>query len=136
MSAALVTDQNPFSSGYSLISDQWTGQRPRNSLKTSYGGPSSQCSRSVTSRASRSERFIPASCAAVGLFTAGSLTGWPANCQTIDSRAVADRSAQVSSAEGRGEAPGRGRLDGRRILVVGGGQEEHGLEDAPIGNGR
>lgn len=49
---------------------------------------------------------------------------------------MADRSAQVSSAEGRGEAPGRGRLDGRRILVVGGGQEEHGLEDPPIGNGR
>ncbi|MGA8925013.1 MAG: SDR family oxidoreductase, partial [Solirubrobacterales bacterium] len=42
----------------------------------------------------------------------------------------------MSSAEGRGEAPGRGRLDGRRILVVGGGQEEHGLEDPPIGNGR
>jgi NAD(P)-dependent dehydrogenase (short-subunit alcohol dehydrogenase family) len=36
----------------------------------------------------------------------------------------------------RGEAPGRGRLAGRRILVVGGGQEDHGLEDPPIGNGR
>ena len=33
-------------------------------------------------------------------------------------------------------APGRGRMEGRRVLVVGGGQEEHGLEDAPIGNGR
>jgi NAD(P)-dependent dehydrogenase (short-subunit alcohol dehydrogenase family) len=39
-------------------------------------------------------------------------------------------------AEARGEAPGRGRLAGRRILVVGGGQEDHGLEDPPIGNGR
>jgi NAD(P)-dependent dehydrogenase (short-subunit alcohol dehydrogenase family) len=36
----------------------------------------------------------------------------------------------------RGAAPGRGRLANRRILVVGGGQQDHGLEDAPIGNGR
>jgi NAD(P)-dependent dehydrogenase (short-subunit alcohol dehydrogenase family) len=38
--------------------------------------------------------------------------------------------------EARGEAAGRGRLAGRRILVVGGGQQDHGLEDPPIGNGR
>ena len=38
--------------------------------------------------------------------------------------------------ESRGEAPGRGRLEGRRILVVGGGQEDYGLDDPPIGNGR
>ena len=43
---------------------------------------------------------------------------------------------EVSAAESRGEAPGRGRLEGRRILVVGGGQEEHDLADPPIGNGR
>ncbi len=49
---------------------------------------------------------------------------------------MAERSQKVPSAEGRGEVPGRGRLEGRRILVVGGGQEEHGLEDPPIGNGR
>ena len=36
----------------------------------------------------------------------------------------------------RGEGAGRGRLEGRRILVVGGGQQTHGLEDPPIGNGR
>jgi NAD(P)-dependent dehydrogenase (short-subunit alcohol dehydrogenase family) len=36
----------------------------------------------------------------------------------------------------RGDAGGRGRLAGRRILVVGGGQQDHGLEDPPIGNGR
>jgi NAD(P)-dependent dehydrogenase (short-subunit alcohol dehydrogenase family) len=48
----------------------------------------------------------------------------------------AERSAEATAAEARGEAPGRGRLEGRRILVVGGGQEEHGLEDPPIGNGR
>jgi NAD(P)-dependent dehydrogenase (short-subunit alcohol dehydrogenase family) len=49
---------------------------------------------------------------------------------------MAERSEKVASAEGRGEAQGRARLEGRRILVVGGGQEEHGLEDPPIGNGR
>ncbi|HXR29273.1 MAG TPA: SDR family oxidoreductase [Solirubrobacteraceae bacterium] len=31
---------------------------------------------------------------------------------------------------------GRGQLAGRRILVVGAGQQDHGLEDPPIGNGR
>lgn len=44
--------------------------------------------------------------------------------------------AEIDVPEARGEAPGRGRLDGRRILIVGAGQEEHGLEDPPIGNGR
>jgi NAD(P)-dependent dehydrogenase (short-subunit alcohol dehydrogenase family) len=29
-----------------------------------------------------------------------------------------------------------GRLDGRRILVIGGGQNDFGLEDPPVGNGR
>src|SRR5215216_1061855 len=38
--------------------------------------------------------------------------------------------------EARGAGPGRGRLSGRRILVVGGGQQDHGVEDPPIGNGR
>jgi NAD(P)-dependent dehydrogenase (short-subunit alcohol dehydrogenase family) len=42
----------------------------------------------------------------------------------------------VLSDEARGTAPGRGRLDGRRVLVVGGGQQDHGLEDPPLGNGR
>jgi NAD(P)-dependent dehydrogenase (short-subunit alcohol dehydrogenase family) len=31
---------------------------------------------------------------------------------------------------------GGGRLAGRRILIVGAGQQDHGLEDPPIGNGR
>src|SRR5947209_20517310 len=38
--------------------------------------------------------------------------------------------------ETRGAAPGRGRLGGRRILVVGGGQQDHGIDEPPIGNGR
>ncbi len=29
-----------------------------------------------------------------------------------------------------------GRLAGRRILIVGAGQQDHGLEDPPVGNGR
>lgn len=36
-----------------------------------------------------------------------------------------------STAEMRGD-----RLAGRRILIVGAGQQDHGLEDPPIGNGR
>lgn len=40
------------------------------------------------------------------------------------------------SAESRGEAPGRGRLNGRRILIVGGGQDDRGETDPPVGNGR
>jgi NAD(P)-dependent dehydrogenase (short-subunit alcohol dehydrogenase family) len=51
-------------------------------------------------------------------------------------RVSAERSVEATAAEARGEAPGRGRLEGRRILVVGAGQEDHGLEDPPIGNGR
>ncbi len=38
--------------------------------------------------------------------------------------------------ESRGEAPPRGRLEGRRILVVGGGQTDIGEADTPTGNGR
>jgi NAD(P)-dependent dehydrogenase (short-subunit alcohol dehydrogenase family) len=38
--------------------------------------------------------------------------------------------------ESRGEAQPHGRLAGRRILVLGGGQMEIGEADTPIGNGR
>ena len=38
--------------------------------------------------------------------------------------------------ESTGTAPGRGRLAGRRILIVGAGQTDYGLDDPPIGNGR
>ncbi len=40
------------------------------------------------------------------------------------------------SAESRGEAPGRGRLVGRRILIVGGGQQVVDAQTDPVGNGR
>ena len=39
-------------------------------------------------------------------------------------------------AESEGKAPGRGRLQGHRVLVVGGGQQDIGEPDTPIGNGR
>lgn len=39
-------------------------------------------------------------------------------------------------AESLGQAPGRGRLAGRRIIVVGAGQRKTVDEDPPIGNGR
>jgi NAD(P)-dependent dehydrogenase (short-subunit alcohol dehydrogenase family) len=39
-------------------------------------------------------------------------------------------------AEAAGRAPGRGRLEGRRILVVGAGTRRTEQPDAPIGNGR
>ena len=46
------------------------------------------------------------------------------------------RYVRPPSAESRGEAPGRGRLRGRRILVVGGGQRTFDAATDPIGNGR
>lgn len=48
----------------------------------------------------------------------------------------AERSVKPTAPESLGQAPGRGRLEGRRILVVGAGQETYDLEDPPIGNGR
>jgi NAD(P)-dependent dehydrogenase (short-subunit alcohol dehydrogenase family) len=38
--------------------------------------------------------------------------------------------------ESRGQAPARGRLAGRRVVVVGAGQTDYNLEDQPVGNGR
>lgn len=38
--------------------------------------------------------------------------------------------------ESTGSAPGRRRLRGRRVLVVGAGQDDRGVEQPPIGNGR
>jgi len=49
---------------------------------------------------------------------------------------VSDKPAAPIPAEARGDAPGRGRLEGRRVLVVGGGQNDYGLDDPPMGNGR
>ena len=49
---------------------------------------------------------------------------------------MTERSEPAMTAESRGSAPGRGRLVGRRLLVVGAGQNSYALPDPPIGNGR
>jgi NAD(P)-dependent dehydrogenase (short-subunit alcohol dehydrogenase family) len=46
------------------------------------------------------------------------------------------RHVRPPSAESEGRAPGRGRLNGRRILIVGGGQRAFDAATDPIGNGR
>jgi NAD(P)-dependent dehydrogenase (short-subunit alcohol dehydrogenase family) len=55
----------------------------------------------------------------------------PAHVETRPERYV-----RPLSAESSGAAPGRGRLKGRRILVVGGGQRTFDAATDPIGNGR
>lgn len=49
---------------------------------------------------------------------------------------MSEETLRPLSPESRGDAPGRGRLAGRRILVVGGGQDTRGEANAPMGNGR
>jgi NAD(P)-dependent dehydrogenase (short-subunit alcohol dehydrogenase family) len=53
-----------------------------------------------------------------------------------DSQRDSARARAPIAAHARGEAPGRDRLAGRRILIIGAGQQDHGLEDPPVGNGR
>ncbi|NBB14927.1 SDR family oxidoreductase [Caulobacter sp. SLTY] len=47
-----------------------------------------------------------------------------------------ERYIRPPSAESEGRAPGRGRMAGRRVLVVGGGQRTVDAETDPVGNGR
>ncbi len=47
-----------------------------------------------------------------------------------------ERYVRPPSAESEGRAPGRGRLKGRRILIVGGGQRIFDAATDPVGNGR
>ena len=49
---------------------------------------------------------------------------------------MADTPARPPNAESQGIAPGRGRLNGRRVLVVGGGQRSFDAATDPVGNGR
>ena len=46
------------------------------------------------------------------------------------------RYVRQPSPESAGEAPGRGRLNGRKVLVVGGGQRTFDAATDPVGNGR
>jgi NAD(P)-dependent dehydrogenase (short-subunit alcohol dehydrogenase family) len=46
------------------------------------------------------------------------------------------RGLDCATVTAEAQAGGGGRLTGRRIVVVGGGQQSYGLDDAPIGNGR
>jgi len=55
---------------------------------------------------------------------------------TSDEAEAFEAAERPLSAESQGQAPGRGRLSGRKILVVGGGQDDRGQSDPPIGNGR
>jgi hypothetical protein len=68
-SSARVTDQNPASSGYSVMRDvQCTGHSERNRLNSSCGGPSGQTSRSVTSTSSSGvESGDRGSCGAIAM---------------------------------------------------------------------
>ncbi|RYF89358.1 MAG: SDR family NAD(P)-dependent oxidoreductase, partial [Caulobacteraceae bacterium] len=47
-----------------------------------------------------------------------------------------ERYVRPLAAESEGLAPGRGRLKGRRVLVVGGGQRVVDAATDPVGNGR
>src|SRR5262245_7690471 len=49
---------------------------------------------------------------------------------------MTETSARPPNAESQGIAPGRGRLNGRRVLVVGGGQRSFDAATDPVGNGR
>lgn len=53
-----------------------------------------------------------------------------------DEETPRERYVRPLSAESRGDAPGRGRLKGRKILIVGGGQRVVDAATDPIGNGR
>ena len=54
-------------------------------------------------------------------------------CQTP----AMDTAPRIGSLAREGRAPATGDLAGRRILVIGGGQDDRGFpDDAPVGNGR
>jgi NAD(P)-dependent dehydrogenase (short-subunit alcohol dehydrogenase family)/uncharacterized protein (DUF1330 family) len=49
---------------------------------------------------------------------------------------VTPKGTEGLASEACGTAPGRGRMTGRRVVVVGAGQTDFQLQDQPIGNGR
>src|SRR5215471_20904191 len=56
--------------------------------------------------------------------------------QPLPATAARDAATIWTPAEAQGKAPGRGRLQGCRILVVGAGSQPSEDADPPIGNGR
>lgn len=56
----------------------------------------------------------------------------PGNKLAVDSSSRGDE----LSGEALGLAPGRGRMVGRRVVIVGAGQTDFHLDDQPVGNGR
>ena len=56
--------------------------------------------------------------------------------QTPETAAPPATAPKLSPAEARGLAAARGRLVGRRVLILGAGQQDYGLPDPPVGNGR
>jgi NAD(P)-dependent dehydrogenase (short-subunit alcohol dehydrogenase family)/uncharacterized protein (DUF1330 family) len=69
------------------------------------------------------------------LIASGFVPKNPNNLLAYPERAAVDEVSGLPG-EASGLAPGRGRMVGRRVVVVGGGQTDFQLEDQPIGNGR
>src|SRR5207244_4355652 len=107
ISSGDVTDQKPASSGYSVIlSVQCTGHSERKRLKTSWGGPSGQSSRSVRRRPSS---VGLSSCA--GASRSGAATG----ASLLREAGVSERRAVWQ--RGRAAAP-RGRAVGNDPVLL------------------
>ena len=69
------------------------------------------------------------------LIASGFVPKNPANLLVYPSPGAGEKRGGLPG-EALGLAPGRGRMVGRRVVIVGGGQTDFQLEDQPIGNGR
>src|SRR4051794_8360514 len=103
-SSGLVTDQNPSSSGESLISPQWTGHPRRSRLKSSCGGPSAQLSRSATAIWSSACSCLVAILAPPVALGARLLAGEPGSKRARPTDRSAGREAERQQREGRHHA--------------------------------
>jgi NAD(P)-dependent dehydrogenase (short-subunit alcohol dehydrogenase family)/uncharacterized protein (DUF1330 family) len=69
------------------------------------------------------------------LIASGFVPKNPANLLVYPSPEASEKRGGLPG-EAVGTAPGRGRMVGRRVVIVGAGQTDFQLEDQPIGNGR